>query len=389
MYFSPLNRSGWGQISRLEDQTKVLLALLGAVHRLGNVIPASPFWLFPWLLGHGLDQGLHGLVLIRRDRIAHPVRLQLVDPLRRVGGRIGPKITDSLPLGHVLLTLPIEGHMPRARALVALPKLFQKTELGLKEKAQHRQIALHFLIGESRLPLLCLNLRRIHLQGVFPDPIAPQNARMDLIAHPPQTQKPPLPLLRISHAPEPIPYTVRIGDLLPADQLHQGPFPLQLPQIFQAPAPGLQHQNQGPPQDHIRDPRHGCTAQGAPNPRAPSAPLPSSRSQLRLSFHPLSPPALKGFTSQVRIHSPETSMPRGLSYFFRPSISVLGIDIPGFEVVLEPAAASRPFYRPFIESIVCYPPGRSLGLRWPGRLIKSKLPFHFGRFIIVAAIWDF
>src|SRR5579863_10083024 len=158
MYFSPLNRSGWGQISRLEDQTKGLLALLGAVHRLGEVIPASPFWLFPWLLGHGLDQGLHGLVLIRRDRIAHPVR-QLVDPLRRVGGRIGPKITDSLPLGHVLLTLPIEGHMPRARALVALPKLFQKTELGLKEKAQHRQIALHFLIGESRLPLLCLNLR--------------------------------------------------------------------------------------------------------------------------------------------------------------------------------------------------------------------------------------
>src|SRR5579863_2636705 len=194
MYFSPLNRSGWGQISRLEDQTKGLLALLGAVHRLADVIPAIPFWLFPWLLGHGLDQGLHGLVLIRRDRIAHPVR-QLVDPLRRVGGRIGPKITDSLPLGHVLLTLPIEGHMPRARALVALPRLF-KTELGLKEKAQHRP--LHFLIGEARLPLLCLNLRRIYLQGVFPDPIAPQNARMDLIAHPPQTQKPPLPILRIS-----------------------------------------------------------------------------------------------------------------------------------------------------------------------------------------------
>src|SRR5579863_3521923 len=59
-------------------------------------------------------------------------------------------------------------------------------------------------------------------------------------------------------------------------------------------------------------------------------------SQLRLSFHPLSPPALKGFTSQVRIHSPDTSMPRGLSCFFSPSISVLGIqfssegcDVPG------------------------------------------------------------
>src|SRR5579863_2844599 len=47
-------------------------------------------------------------------------------------------------------------------------------------------------------------------------------------------------------------------------------------------------------------------------------------SQHRLSFHPLSPPAFKGFTSQVRIHSPKTSMPRGLSYFFSPSISVLG-----------------------------------------------------------------
>src|SRR5579863_7529743 len=46
-------------------------------------------------------------------------------------------------------------------------------------------------------------------------------------------------------------------------------------------------------------------------------------SQHRLSFHPLSPPAFKGFTSQVRIHSPKTSMPRGLSYFFSPSISVL------------------------------------------------------------------
>src|SRR5579863_10773085 len=230
--------------------------------------------------------------------------------------------------------------MPRARALVALPKLF-KTELGLKEKAPHRQIALHFLIGEARFPLLCLNVRRIHLQGVFPDPIAPQNARMDLIAHPPQTQKPPLPLLRISHAPEPIPYTVRIGDLLPADQLHQGPFPLQLPQIFQAPAPGLQHQNQGL---HIRHRilsatpgKWRSTNSLSPSPWlycARSAKPPcavSSSSVLSIlnpssvcRFIPISPPALKGFTSQVRIHSPKTSMPRGLSYIFSPSISVLG-----------------------------------------------------------------
>src|SRR5579863_9475384 len=332
MYFSPLNRSGWGQISRLEDQTKGLLALLGAVHCLGDVIPAAPLWLFPWLLGHGLDQGLHGLVLILRDRIAHPVR-QLVDPLRRVGGRIGPKITDSLPLGHALLTLPIEGHMPRARALVALPKLF-KTELGLKEKAQHRP--LHFLIGEARLPLLCLNLRRIYLQGVLPDPIAPQNARMDLIAHPPQTQKPPLPILRISMHLSQSPTRSASGTCSRPISFIRARSPFNF----------LRSSRLRPPACSIKTKDHHRILSATPGKwrptlspgpwlycaRSAKPPCAVSSSSVLSIFNPstvcrfilISPPALKGLTSQVRIHSPETSMTRGLSYIFSPSISVLG-----------------------------------------------------------------
>jgi hypothetical protein len=93
-------------------------------------------------------------------------------------------------------------------------------------------------------PVFSLDQARIRIQRVGGVSLTSQEPRRQRIPHPSQADRPRLSGLRIAHPSQPIAQGIRIGEDRQVQQPQQSSLPSQLPQILQASASSLEHQNQ-------------------------------------------------------------------------------------------------------------------------------------------------
>jgi hypothetical protein len=98
----------------------------------------------------------------------------------------------------------------------------------------------------------------VHVEGVLGHPIPAEQAGGEGIPDPPEADQPGLTRLRIAHAPQPVAHGIGIGARLMAEQRQEGFFTLQLSEIFEGPAAGLEQQD-----DRLDEDRGGVASVAA------------------------------------------------------------------------------------------------------------------------------
>ena len=158
---------------------------------------------------------------------------------------------SRLPTGRRRRARPVEGPGPDTGGAIPFPKLIDPTEGRFNQHPPQRPSPAHPLVTPVRVPLLAFNPRRLHVPRLGLRPLTAQTPCSQAIPHLPPPDEPGVPRLRIAPPPPPIAPRIGIGPQGSGHPSQHSRFTSSLPQIFQAPPAGLEHQNQ-PIHDHRR-----------------------------------------------------------------------------------------------------------------------------------------